>query len=323
MTDPFLDIVGLLKPAATIWGGGFDAHGQWSVSFRQRNDLLFCWVERGDCLLIRHDEDPIRMREGDFALILTSSPFRLASDEVAPSIDIEEAISEADGARLGFGDGSHSAVTLHAGKFVFASANQDLLSSLLPPFVHITAEDEAYGRVRTLLSFNEAESRRPRPGSRFMIIRMMELVLVEILRTQAFPSKSGMGGLLAGLADAVISRALNAMHADVAHDWTVHSLATLCGASRSAFASRFRRVVGVSPMEYLLRYRMALAKDALSVTNATVGEIAFAIGFQSSSAFSTSFSRMIGCSPTKFASRIQNESVPLGDGTDLEKARDF
>jgi len=132
----------------------------------------------------------------------------------------------------------------------------------------------------------------------------VELVLVEILR--ATPRRVGpeAGGLLAGLADPVTAKALREMHRDVARDWTVDSLARACGVSRSTFAARFRAVVGTAPIDYLLRWRMALAKEALSTGERRVSAIAFSIGFQSASAFTTAFTRAVGCSPTRFARRM-------------------
>jgi AraC-like DNA-binding protein len=96
------------------------------------------------------------------------------------------------------------------------------------------------------------------------------------------------------------------MHRRVAHDWTVDELARLCAVSRSTFAVRFRAVMGTTPIAYLLNWRMALAKDQLTRGTKSIGEIAFAIGFQSPSAFSTAFARAVGCSPRRFA-RIANQ----------------
>jgi AraC-like DNA-binding protein len=91
------------------------------------------------------------------------------------------------------------------------------------------------------------------------------------------------------------------MHGDVAQDWTVAALARLYGVSRSSFATRFRGVVGKGPIEYLLRWRMALAKDDLRRGRLSIGEIALAIGLQSSSAFKAAFSRAVGRSPRRSA----------------------
>ncbi len=91
--------------------------------------------------------------------------------------------------------------------------------------------------------------------------------------------------------------ALIAMHRNVAHDWTVADLSRLCGLSRSSFAARFSKVVGTGPIKYLMRWRMALAKDELNRGERSSGQIALAIGFKSSSAFSTAFTRAVGCAP--------------------------
>jgi AraC-like DNA-binding protein len=129
----------------------------------------------------------------------------------------------------------------------------------------------------------------------------MELTLLEVLRSEAPGLSPGTKGLLFGLADPVIAQALSAMHGEVTRVWTVAGLAKLCGVSRSTFATRFRAVMGVGPIEYLTDWRIALAKDELSRGTKTVGEIAMSVGFHSSSAFSTAFTRVAGCSPKRFA----------------------
>jgi AraC-like DNA-binding protein len=299
--DPLLDLIRLLRPRAALFGAGLDASGAWGLSFRKRDDLLFCWIERGECLLVRPDSAPVPLRPGDFALILTSTPFTLTSDATVQPVDSETAVAEARNVRLTLGQGQDRPITLHAGKFIFDPANENLLAGLLPPLVHIASDDASLEPVRSLLTMNEREARHPGPASAFIIVRLVELILVEILRTKQLRLGQDDTGLLAGLADPVTARALAAMHRDVAQDWTVGTLARLCGVSRSAFATRFRNIVGTAPIEYLLQWRIALAKEELTRGAKSVGEIAFAIGFQSSSAFSTAFTRAVGCSPTRFA----------------------
>jgi AraC-like DNA-binding protein len=299
--DPLLDLIRLLRPRATLFGGGLDAFGQWGVSFRKRDDLLFCWIERGECLLVRPGCAPVLIQQGDFALVYTSTPFTLTSDASIEPIDSEAAVAATKKPRLKLGSGRARPVTLHAGKFLVDKANEGLLASLLPPLIHIDSRDASLSRVRSLLTMNEMEARQPGPASEFVIARLVELILVEILRTNRLRVGEEFRGLLAGLADPVTARALAAMHRDVARGWTVDELAKLCAVSRSTFAVKFRSVVGVAPIEYLLNWRMALAKDELSRGTKGVGEIAFAIGFQSSSAFTTAFTRAVGCSPRRFA----------------------
>jgi AraC-like DNA-binding protein len=91
------------------------------------------------------------------------------------------------------------------------------------------------------------------------------------------------------------------MHADVRANWTVAALAKIAGLSRSAFAARFGEVLGCGPIEYLARWRMALAKDSLLRGAKTLDRIADEIGYESASAFSTAFRKRLGISPGKFA----------------------
>lgn len=303
--DPFLDLIQLLRPRATLWGGT-DGAGRWGLAFHKRDDLLFCWVERGECQLVRPQKTPVRLQTDDFVLIRTSTPFTLTSDPTVEPQDSETMTGVTKGARRKLGEGTELPVTLHAGKFVFDTANEDLLTELLPSLVHIAAGDTSSWRVRTLLEMNERESLQPGPGNEFIIARLMELILVEILRNHGLTAAQEEAGMLAGLANPITARALSAMHREVAHDWTVSSLAKHCGVSRSKFATLFPKVVGRGPIEYLLRWRMALAKDALRRGTQSIGEIAFSVGFQSASAFSTAFSRVVGCSPKRYALSVRN-----------------
>jgi AraC-like DNA-binding protein len=303
--DPFLDLIRLLKPEATLFGAGLEAAGKWALSFQKRDDLLFCWIERGECQLFRPDSAPIRLLQGDFVLIRTSTSFTLASDSSTAAADSETEVARTKNHQLRLGTGTENPVTLHAGKFVFNKANQDLVMDLLPSLVHVARADDSSDGVRSLLTMTEKETRSPGPGSEFVIVRLVELLLVEILRSKTLQPRQEPVGLLAGLADPVTARALSAMHKDVAHAWTVDTLAKLCAVSRSTFATRFRAVVGTGPIEYLQRWRMALAKDALRSDTRSIGEIALAIGFQSPSAFSTAFTRAVGCSPTRYAASGQ------------------
>jgi AraC-like DNA-binding protein len=216
-------------------------------------------------------------------------------------VDSETAVAASNNTRIKLSEGSDSPVTLRGGRFVFDTANDDLLMGLLPPLLHVASGETSSWRVRSLLKMNEMESLQPGPGSEFIIVRLMELILAEILRSEALRMNEQRTELLAGLADPVTARALSAMHKDVAHEWTVSGLARLCGVSRSALASRFREIVGTAPIEYLLHWRMALAMDELRRGTRSIGEIALAVGFRFSSAFSTAFTRAVGCSPKRFA----------------------
>jgi AraC-like DNA-binding protein len=131
--------------------------------------------------------------------------------------------------------------------------------------------------------------------------RMLEVLLVEALRWRGMAPDDAQAGLLKGMRDPALARVLGAMHADVRASWTVAALAKVAGQSRSAFAARFGEVLGCGPIEYLARWRMALAKDALMRGAKTLDRIADEIGYESASAFSTAFRKRLGCPPGKFA----------------------
>ncbi len=306
--DPFLDLIRLLRPQATLWGA-IRASGRWGVGFRERHDLLFFRVDRGQCLLLRSNEDPLHVGQGDFLLIQTVAPFVLASDRLVQAVDSETLVATTRSTTMHVGSGKAKPVTIRGGRFVFDTSNEELLFQLLPPLLHVALSETTSARILALLSMNEAENNAPGPGSDFIVARLMELLLVELLRGEALVAQPTKAGMLQGLADPLIARALVAMHSDPAKPWTTSALARLCGCSRSAFNLRFTSIVGIAPMGYLHRWRMALAKDQIRRGERSVAEIAFLIGFQSGGAFTRAFTRSVGCSPTGFAERHRAEDA--------------
>jgi transcriptional regulator GlxA family with amidase domain len=153
-----------------------------------------------------------------------------------------------------------------------------LLWSLLPSFIHLAAEQQMSWRLRLLLNMNDVEGQHPGLGSDLAVSRLMELILLEVLRSEVLRLTADAKGLLAGLADPVVERSLSAMHKEVARTWTVAELAQTANVSRSTFATRFRAVMGLGPIECLAKWRIALAKSELSCGTKSIGEIAFFVG---------------------------------------------
>ena len=106
-----------------------------------------------------------------------------------------------------------------------------------------------------------------------------------------------------------MSAAIQSMHDDPAHGWTLQELAELAGMSRSTFALKFKQTVGASPMEYLTRWRMLLAGDRLVNSSDPISVISLSLGYESEAAFSTAFKRVMGCSPRQY-SRGRTPALP-------------
>jgi transcriptional regulator GlxA family with amidase domain len=120
------------------------------------------------------------------------------------------------------------------------------------------------------------------------------------------PGEGAPPGLLRGLADARLARAIRQMHGQLGRPWTVAQLAKISALSRSAFFERFSRTVGLAPMEYLLAWRMAVARDLLRRQDLGIAQVAESVGYASASTFSTAFSRHVGEPPSRYARAQEN-----------------
>ena len=127
------------------------------------------------------------------------------------------------------------------------------------------------------------------------------MMLVQALRAHLAEGLNGGVGWLFALADEQIGPAINAMHGDPAHPWTLQELAEYVGMSRSGFAAKFKETVGSTPIDYLIRWRMLLAGDRLKNSGESISVISQSLGYESESAFSTAFKRVMGCSPRQYS----------------------
>ena len=182
-----------------------------------------------------------------------------------------------------------------AGHCSFGSPDAALLVSLLPQLVHVRGQH----RLATIVQLLGEESREQRPAREVVLARLLEVLLIEALRSMDGPAASP--GLVRGLGDVRIAAAIRAFHEQPTRTWTVVELAKAAALSRSAFFERFNRTVGMAPMEYLLAWRMALAKDLLRRNDCGVAEIAARVGYSSASTFSVAFTRHAGRPPTQYA----------------------
>ena len=181
-----------------------------------------------------------------------------------------------------------------AGAFAFASPNAALMASLTPPLIHVRATEVAAGPLGALLGLLAGEALGEAPGRALVLDRLLEIILVHALRHRPADLADPPRGLLSGLADPRLAAALTLMHTHPDRPWTVAQLGREAGMSRSAFAAHFAEVIGAPPIDYLARWRISLAKNALTEADANMARIAEQIGYASVSAFSTAFARETG-----------------------------
>ncbi|WP_028917107.1 AraC family transcriptional regulator [Pseudoxanthomonas sp. J35] len=294
MVDPLAEIVLLLKPTARFSKQVVGA-GPWRVSRSDGGDPFYCVVIEGGCRLMLEGSDTVVLQAGDFVLVPAAYGVTMSSvhevDSTTHSIPVE---LDKGFYRIGVQHGPTD-MRILAGHCSFDSPDAALLVPLMPQLIHIRGEH----RLATLVRMLGEESRDSRPARDLVLARLLDVLFIEALR-----SASGSGvdrGLVQALSDPRLAAAIRAMHAEPARGWTINELAREAALSRSAFFDRFNRVMGMPPMEYLLAWRMALARDLLRHGDIGIAEVAQRVGYSSASTFSVAFSRHVGSPPARYA----------------------
>ncbi len=163
-----------------------------------------------------------------------------------------------------------------------------------------TREDS---RLSQLVELALAESRQRQPGTRCVLLRLSELLFIEVIRRHLESLTGEHTGWLAGLRDPMAGHALALLHNSPAAQWSLERLAREIGVSRSSLAERFSMLVGQPPMRYLTRWRIQLACRLLCDDAAKVSAVALDVGYQSEAAFSRAFKVVVGTSPATWRRR--------------------
>jgi len=305
--DALTDIIRLLRPQ-TVLLGTMAASGRWGVQVPPQPGPTFYFVTEGQCWFHPDGGEPLALSEGDYLLSARPEADAFFGEPgVKPilSDDAFKARHTVDGEIQLLAPGEGPPTRILGGLIVCDPANAALLVDLLPRHVHLRASDAAGAKLHRLVSMIRDEAAEAQAGRDAVLSRLIEVMLIETLRREASSTLPD-NGVLRGLADPQLARAIAEIHGDVARGWTVGELARRAGMSRAVFARRFSQVVGSAPVEYLLGWRMALAKDALVNGRGSLEEIAFRVGYKSASAFSTAFSQRVGCPPSEYAGALRS-----------------
>lgn len=306
--DPVADAIGLLKPR-TVIGPSLRAVGEWALSFEAFLHVRIGGLVRGKCWLILEGHEPVRLQEGDTFMLGNPPPYVLASSPDASPRPAEAVWAGAEDGFVRIGPESEDDLYLCVGHIAFDDQNAALLTDLLPPLVIVRAADPHGSRLGQLIDLLATEVGVVAAGGPLVQNHLAQILLVHMLRAHAGQTDRPTGWLGA-LNEDGIGAALRAVHADVAHSWNLNELAEISHMSRSAFAQAFKSHVGVPPLEYLIQWRMSLARDALARDALSISELARATGYQSESAFSTAFRRVVGSSPAKFRDQERGRGGP-------------
>ncbi|MGI4826903.1 MAG: AraC family transcriptional regulator [Janthinobacterium lividum] len=306
--DPLTQLIKLLRPHGLRWKR-LDAFGDWALQFAGHSGVSFCMVSKGSCSIQLVGRPGALLGEGDLILLNAPSSWALNHGEHAHLENFETTYAGLDGRIACVGESDSGLLTqLLGGQISFESSHVKLLRGVLPAMLRFPASAPSSERLQNVLEWIGEEAISDRPGRSLILERLLEVMLVEAMRFEPADT-SDQHGLLAGLADPQLAAALRVMHTQFQRTWTVAELGSVGGMSRSVFAERFSRTVGLSPIDYLSELRMAVAKDALVCLGKRPSDVAFLCGYQSIAAFTHAFRRSVGCSPGAYAKGRADQTI--------------
>ena len=272
----------------------------------------FGMLSRGNCWLsVEGIPDPIPLAGGDCFLLAPGSAYSLRDDPRSRARSLCE-VAPRNGGQVISNGGGGAPTTIISGWFRFCGTSVKALTRFLPPLILVKADQAQSLALHTTLSMLASETADSAPGSELVVNRLADMLFIHSIRAHiGSQSEACKSGLLRAIFDPQIGVALKSMHEKVEHPWTVESLATASGMSRSAFAVRFKELVGETPLEYLTSWRMQKATGLLQKGDKKLFEVAKAVGYDSDAAFSKAFKRVFGVTPKKRISIARRSNAPL------------
>ncbi len=271
---------------------------------------IYHLVTEGRCRARLPDGEAVELAAGDLIMFPHGDGHLLGSDlQLAPVVAETLVRPSPEGGLAHIDHGGGGARTRFVCGFLACDSRlcRPLLGAL-PRMLRVPLGDgPAAAWITSTLRHGAAETRAPRAGADAVLAKLSELLFVEAIRryTESLPDTER--GWFAGLRDPHVSRALALLHAEPAKAWTVDDLARETGLSRSALAERFADLIGEPPMQYLTRWRLALAARALREGREPIARVAESVGYESDAAFNRAFKREFGMPPAAW--RRQSERV--------------
>jgi AraC-like DNA-binding protein len=304
--DPLSDALDVFELTLTS-STRFEAAGRWALSFDRHDQIKIGAVLAGSCWIDAAGTGAVELSAGECWLLAGGPRFTVSSAPDVPAVPQQQALpspwsstvyyapeADAHGERAGRCVMVTGSLALHG------DATAMLLASL-PPLTRISAHDEGAAAIGPILELLNGESAINQPGGTAMRRHLAHVLFLHTLRIVYRTGRSVPGGgWLAALADPLVGLALQAVHGDPARKWTVADLARQSRMSRSVFAERFHDQVGVTPAEYVSRWRVHVAAHRLRTSDRRVAQIAADLGYSSPSALSSAFARFHGCSPAQY-----------------------
>ncbi|MBI1277505.1 MAG: helix-turn-helix domain-containing protein [Anaerolineaceae bacterium] len=302
--DPLKQVLQAMRLEPQIFHR-MEQYTPWGIEFSIQNGAAIHVVETGNCWLRLEDgSKPMRLLTGDIVVVSNAQKYEISGDLSSASITLDDWLKQPKTEPV-----SHNtcldiadATTLLCSILRPYHGTVHPLFSLLPPLIYIkNIEGRPIEWLAMPLDNISSEAQTQYPGYETVISRLLDILFIMVIRYWITHQTPDEGGWLGALYHPQIGKVLNRLHSELAHQWTITELAEIALMSRSAFSAQFSKVVGESPMQYLTRWRMQLAANAL-IDNpmASVEYIASQFGYTSAFAFSKTFKRVFGLAPSKY-----------------------
>jgi AraC-like DNA-binding protein len=298
--DVLTDVLQTVRVGAACYGR-LSATAPWGIKTSAAEDAKFHVVLSGECWLTAEGLGaPVRLSAGDLVALPHGHAHSLRDALDTDTHSFESLVACklcGDNRTLHIGGGG-AETTLVSGRFHFQDRKNNPLLAVLPPVITLPGKScQTIHWLEPTLKFIACEAESGRPGAQTVISRLADVLFIQIVRGHLASLPANSPGWLGALSDPQIGAALGVIHQTPEQNWTVQSLAAKVAMSRSAFASRFTRLVGEPPLQYITRWRMQKAAGLLREGNATLGQIAQSVGYDSEAAFSKAFKRAVGSAP--------------------------
>jgi AraC-like DNA-binding protein len=281
----------------------------WSLRIADQAPLTLLALAHGRAWVLPDTgTPPCMLEEGDIAIFRGPDPYTVADDPAAPvqaiihpgqrctTLSGEELVEQWSLGVRTWGNSPDGATVMLTGTYqLHSEVSQRLLRAL--PALLVLRSDELDSPLVPLLA---SEVGKDEPGQEAVLDRMLDLLLIAVLRAWFARPDGHAPGWYRAHADPVVGHALRLMHHNPAHPWTLAELAAEVGISRAALARRFHELVGEPPMSFLTGWRIALAADLLREPGATLAAVAEQVGYGSAFALSSAFKRLRGVSPQQY-----------------------
>ena len=277
----------------------FDLGGPWGIAMPPLGGIFHAIAE-GECWLrLAPDGELVRVSAGDLIIFPEGGAHDIVDQPSSLATPLQDALcGQTPGSLICPFGGSGPRCTFVCGVFHFRDGGYHAFRSLLPPMLHVRGDQgEASQWLQMTLKRLCEEADTTAPGAYTIISRLTDVLFIEGIRTWLNSQPASGPGWFNALTDPVVGEALGHIHGDPGRQWTISSLATEVGLSRSAFAAHFTRLVGEPPLKYVTSWRMQLARNWLRGSNMGLSEIVERLGYSSEDAFKRAFRREVGTPP--------------------------